>query len=346
MNLRFAPFLIVLIAVPARAETLPVNAADGPAVASPIQMAQAQKAAPPKAASTPRRKGKARRVLRVGPSRQFKLPSQAARVARNGDAIVIDAGKYTNCAVWRANGLLIRGLGGNAHITGPVCEDKALWVIKGNNVRVDNIEFSGANSSTNIGAGIRGEGDHLVVNNSYFHDNDQGILVGRRPKSHILIYKSRFERNGRCDPVCAHGIYIGKIAKLRVIGSKFHGQMVGHHIKSRALHTEIVGNRITDGGRGTASWSVNLPNGGTAVISRNMFQKGPKAENRRYVISIGEEGKHHPSRGIVLQNNVFENNNPKGVTFIRNTTKTPMSLKNNRFVGKGKETSGAIKGGL
>ena len=51
-----------------------------------------------------------KRILRVGPNRQLKTPSQAAKIAKKGDIIEIDAQKYIgDVALWTANNLHIRG---------------------------------------------------------------------------------------------------------------------------------------------------------------------------------------------------------------------------------------------
>jgi hypothetical protein len=51
-------------------------------------------------------------VYRVGPNRELRVPSQAARLVRDGDVVLIDAGVYRDCAVWRANRLVLRGANG------------------------------------------------------------------------------------------------------------------------------------------------------------------------------------------------------------------------------------------
>jgi len=59
----------------------------------------------------------AARVLKVGNGKSYSLPSQAAADARDGDTIEIDAGLYLrDAAIWRANNLTIRGVGGRAHL--------------------------------------------------------------------------------------------------------------------------------------------------------------------------------------------------------------------------------------
>jgi len=72
-------------------------------------------------------------LLRVGPERELAQPSDAARRARDGDIIEIDAGVYAgDAAVWRQHNLTIRGSRGRAHLRadGAHAESKAIWVIK------------------------------------------------------------------------------------------------------------------------------------------------------------------------------------------------------------------------
>jgi hypothetical protein len=61
--------------------------------------------------------GAGRRVLHVGPDRELATPAAAARAARDGDAILIDAAEYPESrAVWPQDRLLIRGLNGRPHL--------------------------------------------------------------------------------------------------------------------------------------------------------------------------------------------------------------------------------------
>ena len=277
---------------------------------------------------------KDRRVLLVGPTRDLKAPSAAAATARNGDHIKIDAATYRDCAVWRASDLLIEGVGGTPHVRDVTCENQAIWFILGSRVTVRNIEFSGAHATYNNGAGIKFMGSTLTVHDSKFHHNENGILTAPDPTSAIRIYKSEFTDNGKCEPDCAHGIYIGKVARLTVTGSTFKHQHSAHHIKSRALMTELVNNHVEDGLDGTASFSVDLPNGGTAVIRQNYFQKGPQAENHLTMISIGEEGATNPGRGVYIGQNSFLSSNPQLGSFVWNRAlELPVVLEGNRFLG-------------
>src|SRR5687768_16216160 len=121
------------------------------------------------------------RVLSVGPGLMFPTPSKAAAMARDGDVVEIHAAIYSgDVAVWRANHLTLRGVGGRPHLKadGASAQGKAIWVIQGQNTIVENIEFSGAKVPDGNGAAIRQEGVGLIVRECYIHDNEMGILAG------------------------------------------------------------------------------------------------------------------------------------------------------------------------
>jgi hypothetical protein len=156
----------------------------------------------------------AARTLEVGPGLAYQSLSKAAADAQDGDRVTIAAGTYHECAVWRANHLIIEGLGSNSGvvITGEPCMGKALFVTVGSDITVKNITLEGARAADQNGAGIRGEGPNLTVEKVRFIGNQNGILSGRVPSSKILIRDSYFEHNGACIGACAHGIYIGQVA--------------------------------------------------------------------------------------------------------------------------------------
>ena len=297
----------------------------------------------PQAAKKQQRLAEARRkgvVYRVGPNRELRFPSQAARLVRDGDVVLIDAGVYQDCAVWRANRLILRGVNGTAHVKDVSCEGKGIWVIYGHAVKVENMRFSGAKVANRNGAGIRFHGGLLVVRNSYFYNNQMGILTHNKRRSSLVVERSTFQQNGDCSSFCGHGVYAGSISRLRIVGSTFRFHKFGHHIKSRTQLTEIIGNRILDGTVGTASFSINIPNGGTALIRNNVLEKGARSNNGMAMISIGEEGVKNPSRGSVIANNYFKNRNRKKTRFVWNRSGQPLKMIGNRFTGKGAKLVG------
>lgn len=277
------------------------------------------------------------RILQVGPHRALRVPSAAAAIARDGDRIRIDAGDYHDCAVWRRSDLLIEGIGGRARMLDKVCDNQAIWLITGDRVAIRSIDFASAHSRFNNGAGIKFVGRTLSVADCSFIDNENGILVGPRPRSRVRIAGSLFRGNGRCDPDCAHGVYVSHVARLTVVDSVFLNQRTAHHIKSRALVSEIIGNRIADGPDGTASYSIDLPNAGAAIIRDNDIEKGPLSENLKAMIAIGAEGETNPpGDGIRILDNRLRNDNPAADAFVRNFGKRDnVVMSGNRFFGPG-----------
>src|SRR5678815_5689730 len=113
-------------------------------------------------------------TLLVGPQHALKTPSAAAKVARDGDVVEIEPGLYAgDAAVWTQNRLTLRGRGGRAHLRadGAHAESKGIWVLKGAETTIENLEFSGARVADRNGAGIRLEGPGLTLRNCHFHDN-------------------------------------------------------------------------------------------------------------------------------------------------------------------------------
>ena len=133
-------------------------------------------------------------IWHVGPDRELKYPSEAARKAKDGDIVEIDSGTYNNDYVkWRQKDLTIRGVGGMAHLKsrGLIPNGKAIWIMQGENIVVENVEFSGAMVKDTNGAGIRLEGGDLTLRNTFFHDNEFSILGGM-PDASLEIVSSRF----------------------------------------------------------------------------------------------------------------------------------------------------------
>ncbi|GAA5115330.1 right-handed parallel beta-helix repeat-containing protein [Alloalcanivorax gelatiniphagus] len=278
------------------------------------------------------------RTWRVGPDRELTTPSAAAAVARDGDTVLIDAGTYSgDVATWTQDDLTLRGEGGRAHLRadGNDAQGKAVWVIAGDRTTVDRIEFSGASVPDRNGAGIRQEGTDLTVTRSWFHDNENGILTGADGDSDVVIRRSRFFRNGHGDGY-SHNLYVGEVRSLTVSGSWLSGADTGHELKSRAARNTIVGNRITDGDA-TASYSIDLPNGGLSLVAGNVVVQGPSSENPA-LVSYGAEGLTHPRSTIWVVNNTFVNRRTSG-TFVALADGGRAHLRNNLLVGPGDLTS-------
>ena len=279
-------------------------------------------------------------TFEVGPARSSRTPSEAARLVRDGDRVVIDAGVYHDCAVWTRNHLAILGIG-RVVLSDTTCQGKAIFVITGTATVLRNLVFQRARVPEGNGAGIRLEGADLTVELSQFLNNENGILCGENLASHVVIRNSKFIANGTCGRACAHGIISARSRCCRVEGSDFRRQKQGHHIKSRALRTEIIGNRIEDGPDGTASYLVDVPNGGSLILRDNVMEKGPHSENRDTAVSIGAEGVRQPTDEILVAHNRFRNDLGEETAFVRNGTATPALLVGNVLAGPVRALDGA-----
>ena len=94
-----------------------------------------------------------------------------------------------------------------------------------------------------------------------------GRPAGRRqPHRHITIDHSEFDNNGTGTGY-THNIYVNEVAKLEITDSYFHDVNTGHEIKSRADDTVLLNNIIADGPSLSASYSIDLPDGGQACVS-------------------------------------------------------------------------------
>ncbi len=281
------------------------------------------------------------RILEVGPGRTMTLPSQAAAAAQDGDTINLDAGSYVDACRWTANNLLVRGVGGYAHVHDKTWGGKGIWVIQGNNTTIEWIEFSGAVVPDKNGAGIRQEGANLTIRHCFFHDNENGILAGDNAASRILIEYSEFARNGYGDGF-SHNMYINHIAEFTIRYCHIHHAVVGHNIKSRAFRTFILCNAIASGGDGNPSREIDLPNGGLAVVAGNIIVHGLNTQNSN-LLGYGLEGFSNPVRNLYVVHNTFVTARSAG-TFISLPTAggDTLLVQNNLFAGRAAMLNGSV----
>jgi hypothetical protein len=271
-------------------------------------------------------------TLEVGANKPYKMPSEAAAVAKDGDHIEIAPGEYFDCAVWHANNLVIEGTAPGVVITDKTCQGKGLFVINADNTTVRNLTLTRARVADMNGAGIRLDKGNLTVEKVTFTNNQNGILGGTAGDK-IIVRDSTFIKDGVCDAACAHGIYIGHADLLRVENSRFSETIQGHSIKSRATRTEVVGCTITDGPHGNSSYLIDIPNGGAVLISKNKLEKGPQSGNHTTAIAIGEEGVDRPTPDITVSDNEFSNDGAFDTFLVWNVTATPAMLKGNKLTG-------------
>ncbi len=275
------------------------------------------------------------RVLEVGPGKEYAKFSGAVADAGSGDTIRIFPGRYYDCAVLSANHLTVEGAVDPklVALTDKTCQGKALLVITGNDITIRNLILARARVPDGNGAGIRAEGGSLTVDGVQFLNNQEGILTADNPSMVLTVRNSLFEKNGICGDSCSHAIYAGRIAELHVQNTVFRDTRDGHDIKSRAALTEVTGCDIADGPEGTASYLIEVPNGGALIVRGNKMEKGPKSGNHTAAISIGAEGVDQPTPEITVENNRFVNDGDYRTAFVNNISATEAKLRGNRLSG-------------
>ncbi len=254
---------------------------------------------------------------------QYATLNAAAAAAQDGDEIVIEAGVYTGVGIIATcyqNNLTIRAVNGRAHLNAlgvSISNGKAVLVIGGTNVLIENIEFSNADVPDNNGAGIRYEGPgSLTIRNCYFHDNEMGILTGNRGTEEITIEFCEFHDHGKSNNGFSHNIYIGRGAKFTMTGSYSHDAYEGHNVKSRADENYILYNRIVDYNDNpnnmASSYLIDLPEGGLSYIIGNELHQSINAANTS-AISYARENRNGPLQILYLNNNTIVNDRNNGI---------------------------------
>lgn len=285
------------------------------------------------------------RVLQVGPTRTYKRIAEAAKIARDGDTIEVDPGDYLgDVAVWTQRRITVRGMGARPTLfaTGLAAEAKGIWVVRTDDMLVENLEFRDAKVIDRNGAGIRHERGRLTVRGCAFRDNENGILASNDGTAELVIENSEFERNGTGDGY-THNLYAGSIARLTVKGSWFHRAKVGHLLKSRARENHILYNRLTDEFDGNASYELEFPNGGLAFVIGNLIQQSNATENP-IIVAYGREGYTAATNELYLSHNTIMNDRTDGGVFVHVERGAAVAtLSNNILVGPGTLNLGAAK---
>lgn len=283
------------------------------------------------------------------PSATYATPCAAIAVAQADWEIDVAPGTYTDSCAIAAAGLRLKGVGGRPKIdlsgTDHPAGDKGIYVVDAPNVVIENLELTGAHISDANGAnaaGIRVEADGLRVTGCYIHDNQNGILGGPATASGtIWIETTELGKNGIGNGCnlggCTHNVYLNHFASAVFQFNWSHDIAndtadKGHLFKSRASNNYLLYNRLTDEAS-PASYEVDFPSGGLAVLVGNLIQQGPNAGNPT-LIAWGEEGASNPGNEIVLSSNTLVNDYTGG-TFVSVAGGGTLTAHDNIFAGPG-----------
>ncbi|HTV46653.1 MAG TPA: hypothetical protein VMF05_15175, partial [Stellaceae bacterium] len=270
-------------------------------------------------------------VLRVGPKAPYQTVTAAVSVAdadtnpANYYVIEVAPGTYTNDfpAVTRPMTIEVDpAKAGHAVIlkaTEALPNEKGI-ILSTADLTVIGLTLEGAEISNDLGgngAGIRDQNPStpatLIVENSAFIGNQEGILTGDNPAQSISIISSTFKNNGNPNiNYFQHGLYVNEAGSLTVTSSVFCGQLIGHDIKSRAMMTNVSDSQLYDGDAdsaigcrtGSSSFAVDIPNGGIATITGNVIIQGAASQNYK-MIAYGEEGLLYSQNSLLVSDNSF-----------------------------------------
>jgi len=310
-------------------------------------------------------------ILTVGAGGTYSTVSMAVSVAdadaNAADTYVIEVapGTYTNDFPDVTRAMTIEVTPGDAGqqvlllATEPLPNEKGI-ILTTASLTVNGLTFEGAEVSAaddGNGAGIRDQnGDKveaflgngppgqpnppasLIVENSNFIDDQEGILTGYDTSETVAISNSNFINNGNPDPALfQHALYVNYAGSLTVTNSLFCGQLIGHDIKSRALSTTIENNQIYDGAAGpgacnvgTSSYGIDVPNGGVATISDNQIIQGAGSENQ-VMVDYGSEGLLFNDNSLLVSDNNFLNSDLPNAIGVYNNTVVDAQLTGNTF---------------
>ena len=268
----------------------------------------------------------------------------ALHKAADGDEIHLLAGEHrAQAGVITQKRLTLRGLGGRPVLRadGAHAEGKATLVVRNGDVHIDNIEFRGVRVPDGNGAGIRFERGRLRVTRCAFIDNQNGILTANFADAELNIQDSEFAQ-APAGTSLPHLLYVGRIARLTLSGSRFSGGAEGHLVKSRARENHVRYNQLVDGADGApgrASYELEFPNGGLAYVVGNVIGQSSSSSNPT-LLAFGAEGSSETNHALFVVNNTFINQGLRPAIFVRvHEAKlagaVEQRLANNLFLGLG-----------
>jgi hypothetical protein len=276
--------------------------------------------------------------------------AQALAVARDGDVLELQAGDYRGeVGVIKQKRLSLRGVASSTgaravlHADGKHAEGKAILVVRDGDVDIDNIEFRGARVPDRNGAGIRFERGRLHVHRCAFFDNENGILAGNISSAELSIEDSEFGQAPVGTPL-PHLLYVGRIGRFTLSGSRVSGGQQGHLVKSRARINHIRHNQLVDGVGGRAAYELEFPNGGLAYVVGNVIGQTAQTSNAA-LVSYGAEGLDDQEHALFMVNNTLISEGLRPGVFVRvGDLKKPLVSRfiNNLSVGLGVGELGLI----
>ncbi len=254
----------------------------------------------------------AARILGAGPGQEFGLPSQAIAAAKDGDTVLIEPGTYYDCATWITDAVTVAGRAPGVVLSDTTCGAKAILVVRGNDAVVRDLTLARARVPDGNGAGIRLEGQSLLLQRVQFVNNEVGVLSGVGGPGAIRVVECRFEGGGVAGDRPSVALSVGEVALLQVERSVFTG-VKGSQVGSLATETELSGNQIA-----TSRLAVSAA-GGKLLLEDNVLELAP--DNQARQAAVLANGETH----VVMRRNRLLNATGRPATLLLDwTSGTPL----------------------
>ncbi len=266
----------------------------------------------------------------------WRIDDAVNEIADGQGTILIAPGVYQDCTVQTGGRITFKAeQPGTAIFETKVCEDKAVFVLRGKGSAVDGIVFRGIRVADGNGSGIRTEMGDLTVTNSMFLDSQQGILGGQPTGQKIVIDRSTFSGLGQCDETvdCSHSIYLANKGSVTITRSRFERGTGGHYVKLRVPHVTISDSSFDDSAGHGTNYMIDLPEGATGLITRNTFVQGKDKENWSGFIVVAAEARTYRSAGLTVEGNIasLAPGVERNTAFVADLSKEPIRLAANQL---------------
>ena len=131
----------------------------------------------------------------------------------------------------------------------------------------------------------------------------------------VQVFSQRVRLRTAAGDGHSHGLYANQVNLLDIENSYFHDTKVGHDVKSRANTTRVLRTRLVDNvtTAGTASYEIDVPNGGAATVQGNRIWESAATGNPT-IVAYGEEGAARPKPSLVVSGNLLQNFRTAGAT--------------------------------
>ncbi len=261
----------------------------------------------------------AARTLGAGPGQEFDLPSLAIASAAEGDTVLIEPGTYYDCATWTANGITVAGRAPGVVLSDTTCGSKAILVIQGDDAVVRDLTLARARVPDGNGAGVRLEGQSLLLQRVQFVNNEVGVLAGVGGPGTIRVEQCRFEGGGVAGDRPSVALSAGPVAALEVAQSVFTG-VKGSQVGSSAMQTELTGNQIQ-----TSRLAVSAA-GGNLLLEDNILELSPDNTGRQAAVVASGDTR------VVMRRNRLANATGRPAALLLDWSSETPRLENNIVV--------------